>query len=269
MKPYRVAVCLSGQARTWRSAFPNLKRFFDDIACYEPWDTPHEVKVDYFCHTWDTNTWWREEDKYAEGNNAPLSEEDKRDLPVFYDAVSHVIEPSIEQTNGRRWDGMLYSFMRSILLKRDYELQHNFEYDLVIKARYDIVFDPDLRFRAHPITPLTAYTSNDIVKFPREYYQNDFHDVMFWGDSLTMDLVADTVRDLGCPEQLIPAEPDQNACLRYGPGVLLYRHLVSLGIHPTTDFTPSYTVVREKAAGLDPLTKDGYTAIRNIMLSEY
>ena len=43
----RIAVCFSGQARTWRTAKDNILKYFDlsEQGC----------QVDFFIHTWDIN----------------------------------------------------------------------------------------------------------------------------------------------------------------------------------------------------------------------
>ena len=42
----RVAVCISGQSRTWKVAYKSILSFFDMGA-----------NVDFFIHTWDTNSY--------------------------------------------------------------------------------------------------------------------------------------------------------------------------------------------------------------------
>lgn len=225
--------------------------------------------VDYFLHTWDFNSWWRDPNKYADGNEVPLSDGDRVDLPAFYGAKKFHIQE--KKQFPRLWDHLLYSFMQSIFLKRCYELENNFEYDLVVKARHDIIFPPEQVFSVKEVRPLTAYTSNEIIKFPNEHYRSDFHDVMFWGDSMTMDLIGDTMR---CYANRKPTRHPINAVPyhRYGPGVILTQALAELGIHPVHDTNHFvYSVVREEAEknNLDAMTKDGYDAIRDIMVSKY
>jgi hypothetical protein len=261
MKPFRVAVCLSGQPRTWRTALGNIKSFFDIQG----------AEVDYFLHAWNYNTWWREPNKYADGHDEILDDAELCDLWTAFSPKGFATSSKQKKHHMRFWYDLLYSFMRSIHLKRQYEQKHHFEYDLVIKSRYDVVFDPRTKFNNVSIKPMTAYSSNPVTKFPNEYYQNDFHDVMYWGDSLTMDLIGDTARYYRqqCHDR---NDINQMAKAHWGPGVWLYRYMVSMGIHPNS--TPMcshvYTVVREEAqkCGLDPQVWGQYNQIRQIMMTK-
>lgn len=40
------------------------------------------------------------------------------------------------------WSSLFYGFSQSILLKREYELENGFEYDIVVKSRPDVIFNP-------------------------------------------------------------------------------------------------------------------------------
>ena len=50
----RIAVCFSGQARTWRTAKDNILKYFDlsEQGC----------QVDFFIHTWDINQYRGKDD---------------------------------------------------------------------------------------------------------------------------------------------------------------------------------------------------------------
>ena len=51
---YNIAVCLSGQSRTWRTAKENILNYFDvKINTHKNC----KVNVDFFIHTWDTNSY--------------------------------------------------------------------------------------------------------------------------------------------------------------------------------------------------------------------
>jgi hypothetical protein len=281
MKKFRIAVCMSGQARTWRSAENNIRRFFN-VKKIDGITEEHEVQVDYFCHTWDHNSWWRG-DKWSPDNDEPLSSEELEDFKTVFDAKRVEITPHQHRVWCRMWDSLFYSFMRSIRLKAEYELEHDFEYDLVIKARYDIIYNPNVTFPARIAEPLVAVTSSPMKRFPSECYWVDFHDVLFWGDSPTMDMIGDLSRyyRLECNPtnlshyMLDNTQVNNEACFKSGPGTLLYRHIIDCGIRPETqtyilDHWPVvYSVLREDAVikGLD--TELNYEQIREIYLSMY
>lgn len=260
-----MAICLSGQPRTWRTAHSNIINFFD-IPTPTGYD---DIAIDYFMHVWNYNTWWRGADKYA-GDDEMVSATELQELRDAYTPKSFAVDhrlPDIKLS----WRSLLYSFMRSTHLKKKYEVENHFEYDIVVKCRYDVVFDPRIKFSSIQVKPLTAYTTNPIIKFPREYYQNDFHDVMFWGDSMTMDLMAMVERFYTGLSRIGHAQ-NRITNMRLGPGTLLYKHMVALGIHPQAPENCSYvyTVIREEAEklGLDPMVWGQYSQIRNIMMQK-
>lgn len=255
---FRIAVCLSGQPRHWRTALPNIKQFFDFAGITHP-EMAVPVEVDYFIHTWDINTWrkpktnWSVFDDVAHGEIAAIV--------AAYEPRAHCMDSFDKDQFKRAWDPMFYSHARSLMLKRDYEISNDFQYDLVIKARLDVVYDPQHRFPLQRVWPLVAYTCTPISKFPNEFNYNSFDDVMFYGDSATMDLMGDlystyqTLHSLELIEQQnssMDLQPD----MWYGPGCLLYEHLTNLGIHPEGNRVTEYAVVRSTAVSekLDGIT---------------
>lgn len=243
---FRIAVCLSGQPRLWRIALPNIKQFFDFTDRTHP-ETAQTVHTDYFIHTWDINTWrrpqtdWNVATDIAHGEIADI-------VSAYKPRAWH--QDSFDKTQFQRaWDPMFYSHARSVMLKRDYEITNDFQYDLVVKARLDVIYDPQYKFPLQRVWPMMAYTSTPISKFPTEFNYNNFDDVMFYGDSATMDLIADlysTYKTLHSTE--LVAQQDKSMDLQpdmwYGPGCLLYEHLTNLGIHPDGNRVTEYAVVR-------------------------
>ena len=160
---------------------------------------------------------------------------------------------------------MLYSFKKSIWLKRQYAIKNDFRYDLVIKTRLDVNYPqlghcnlgfPSSKFYLHPIQNMTGYSTIPIIsKFPSEFNYNCFDDVMFYSNSPTMDIIA------GCQswyENIIKKENDRyqqgkfikDATFWYGPGTILYKYLISIGIHPQGYRAISYYIVRNKVEKL-------------------
>jgi len=252
MKSFKIAVCLSGQARHWRIAADNIKKFFN-------YDTHHfhyggQIETDYFIHTWDTNTW-----RYPKSNHG------------IYENIKHNDKDEIEKTFNPKvieqeefdqnkyilaWDPMFYSFWKSVMFKRNYELENNITYNVVIKARLDVIYDPTNQIRFQEINPSFnglipgfCYSSQPINKFSYEFNYNNFDDVIFYGDSRTMDIISDlyhTYKIKHSPQKRFDVSKSLNtdASLYYGPGCLLYDHMINCGIHPTNGQIFEYSVVR-------------------------
>jgi hypothetical protein len=259
-KLFNIAVCLSGQARTWKTASDNILNYFNTKICIE---RNMRVRVDYFIHTWDTNSYrdkteprWQNKD-YKIIN--PLEEEDMRltFLPAdmeyeVYDSTKHL----------HAWSGLFYSFMKSVNLKRKYELENDITYDMVVKSRLDINFpqeginkygEPISKFHPHMLRPLTAYPSSPTpTRFPTEFNQSCFDDVFYYADSPTMDLISNIyfwykdIMDKGLAQRQ-RKEFVSNPEYYYGPGTLLYKYITNWNIHPYADHANPYYVVRKIA----------------------
>jgi len=245
-KTYKIAVCLSGQARHWRIAAENIKQYFDFSERYSP-----TITTDYFIHTWDTNTW-----RYPKRDHWFFDEDkhqDEEEIKSTFAPKYFVQEKWISENFTRAWDPMFYSFAESLILKRNYEIENHFEYDLVIKARLDVIYTPNLKFPLMTVNPGVCYSSKPISKFPTEFNGNNFDDVIYYGDSRTMDLVGslfDTYRVLHNPTHLANQQQSENLdpTIYYGPGCLIYDHCMKLNIATDGSRIFDYVVVRSTAA---------------------
>lgn len=240
-----MAVCYSGQARHWRTAVENNLQFFNNDIYPHP-EIDAVVQTDYFIHTWDTNTW-----RYPKQGHESFHEEqhsDGADIAAAYRPVAMQVETWRKELFPRSWDPMFYSLAKSLLMKRNHELAQGFEYDIVVKARLDVVYNPQQRFPLFRIWPGVAYTCTGISKFPTEFNYNNFDDVLFYGQSPVMDLIGDlyaTYKNLHSADLIAVNEAgvDLQPDMFYGPGCLIYEHLTNLGIHPDARYI-EYAVVR-------------------------
>lgn len=256
----RIAVCLSGQSRTWRTSSKNIKNYFN---------LP-DVHVDYFIHTWDTNTYRDIEQMSDKKLDYKTSENESDNIKLEYNPVLMEFEV-YDKTKYNNWEPLFYSFMKSVWLKKKHELENDFEYDIVIKARFDVNFKqegnnvfgkPFNKFYIHNVFPLVAYTANELFedKFPTEFNQNHFDDVFFYSDSKTMDIISKIYtwyKDLNKTSIL---QLNKNECIKnqeyfYGPGTLLYTYLIKHTIHPMSKLCIPYYIVRKEVEelGLDSI----------------
>jgi hypothetical protein len=258
MKPYRVALCFSGQARTWEYCVKNIKRFFSRETHPENFAT---VQYDYFIHTWDTNT-YRPNTQTQVYTDEPVPADTADRIQLAYQPKAFCMDvwPGfLERTNStRNFDGMFYSFMKSVHMKRQYELANDFEYDCVIKLRLDTIYNPYNHFVHHTMSPLMLYSCTPVARFPHEFHYNNFDDVFYYGDSKTMDLAANIYfihkqkRDLYFNASMMSSNDPE---YYYGPGCLIYKNLVDMAIHPMCFNSFPWYVVRQNvaASGLDPV----------------
>ena len=81
----KIAVCLSGQSRTWRVAKDNILNYFDF--------KDRGIQVDYFIHTWNVNQYRRKNDVVwinRRDESVPLTE--KEDLIAAFNPVAIELE---------------------------------------------------------------------------------------------------------------------------------------------------------------------------------
>ena len=234
----KIAFCLSGQLRTWRSCYESWQLLFERFrkkviingnTQYSPY-VDETFDVDYFVHTWDFNTlphykWdvnWNEPDSHKrrellepfENAYGVVKKEEILEILNILKPKKSIIENwevsksrkkimddiSTSQTfdkNHRQshisWAGsQLYSIMKCAHLKREYELENKFEYDLCIRSRFDLNFDENNRMifaRDFEIPqPRTLYSvhSRAIDKYPF----NIIGDILYYSDSQTFDLLS-------------------------------------------------------------------------------
>ena len=261
---FRIAVCFSGQARYWKESSANIKRFFE-FKHHHP-ETGLEVETDYFIHTWDTNTWRLPKTDHKVFED--VKHDDGDAIRDAYMPKDIIIEEYTKDRFIRSWDPMFYSFARSLMLKRDYELTHSFQYDLVIKARMDVIYNPAMQFPLQRVWPGVCYTSTPVSKFASEFNYNNFDDVLFYGDSPTMDLISDLYDTHNVEKPMTYQIKNQDGLnldptLWYGPGCLLYKYMTKLGIHPEGSRPFDYAVMRSTAVDAKLDSVYNYNEIRS------
>jgi hypothetical protein len=169
MEKRKIAVCISGQIRTAIEAVSNFNLFFQD------------EDIDVFIHTW--------YDPSLEDHENVINQ-----IKTLYKPKKFQIDIS-PNTNRLNFEVMLKTIMLSNELKRKYEVENDIRYDVVVKYRFDILFPQITKFTVNNIEPRTLYypQGNNGVQHT-DYNNHGMTDVIFWGDSQTMDIACDTYR---------------------------------------------------------------------------
>ena len=175
----KIAICMSGQLRQWEMAKENQKWF---------WESSGAKQIDYFIHTWNYSG-------DREGVSQPYI---MRDVSrEEFDKVVDWYKPKGCMFDDRKQDffftndhgsRLLYSRAHSMMLKRQYEIDNDFEYDLVIKTRPDVVFDPIYHFSWELLENNILYATQGGI-METEFHMFNTNDMVFYGNSYTMDLV--------------------------------------------------------------------------------
>ena len=216
---------------SWNLLFERFKEelYINDNMQY-PLYANETFEVDYFIHTWDFNTiphfkWdinWHEPDPIKRGaliepfanEYTPVSKSEIEDILEILKPKKTIIEDwhisksreevmdriASSQTLSRNpikghisWAGsQLYSIMKCAHLKRQYELENKFEYDMCIRSRFDLNFDENNRMifardfeKPEPNTVYSVH-SRAIDKFPFDI----IGDIFYYTDSQTFDLMS-------------------------------------------------------------------------------
>ena len=264
-KPIKnVAVCFSGQSRTWRTAKENILRYYN---------FGENVNVDFFIHTWNINQYRNKHDtNWIDRPNEPVSPTELEELSIAFNPKKIELQQYNENDYCTLWSALLYTFKKSIWLKRQYEIENDFRYDLVIKTRLDMNYPqtglcnlrfPLSKFHLHTVQNMTGYSTMPILpKFPSEFNYNCFDDVLFYSNSPTMDIISDChtwyedVIKAGAPNHGT-GKFVKNTAFWYGPGTILYKYLVEVGIHPQGYRAIPYYIVRK------PVEELGLNSIEN------
>ena len=215
----RIALCFSGQPRTWEKCYPSWQKLIDKLKMKFT-----GAEVDFFCHVWDYNT-----PPHAllmksnEANNiigdyktvvgTKITDEEKERFLDTLKPTSYLFEDEIANKNkqddikliGERYyqhyggseidwvAGQFYSVMMASHLKKQYEIKNNFNYDMCIRMRYDLFFDD------HQIEYFTN-ESGDLHK-PKHNVIYSCHthnlklgDIFWYSNSVTFDRICDFYR---------------------------------------------------------------------------
>lgn len=252
----KIAVLLSGQMRDWKACSFNQK-FFWTTAVEE------DIEVDYFIHTWDYS-------QDRTGVTKPyitreIYTEEYEEFVDFYKPKKHYIDSKTTEYfyGNDHWSSLFYSFVQTLKFKMEYEKVNNFKYDVVVKSRPDIVFDPTYHFRIPVLFNNAVYTTHG-GPMEMEYGLFNFNDIIFLGNSQSMDLLINIyhyrqflIREFENKAGLY--EKKESGVHRLGPGVLMHEYFREYGITPFFNMGWQETIVKMgHPEGLDLFKKEEF-----------
>lgn len=227
----KIALCLSGQARTWKKCYQNWFDNLSHIPC----------QIDIFAHFWDYNTmpmqvWSKnttnnsmkfEDVKLSDFEKNEIVEilkpkniifEQKLNIPTnFYKVKNKVSWWTVDQFN---------SLLKSSIIKKKYELDNNFQYDVVIRMRSDLHFTSKIEID-DPVVENMVYVTH--TSWDSTYNSFRISDIFFMADSPTYDQAA-AFYDF-FPHIDAKYVTNDNNKLHYPPELAFYYYLKSVGIN--------------------------------------
>jgi hypothetical protein len=132
----KIAICISGQPRSYEAGFYELKKWFLD-----------RYDCDVYIHTWeDTNTIFTSSHNFTETRHYQFTKEDYQKILDLYQPKAYIFQKPIKFEDkgiignlGFTLDGLLSSWL-SIQSCFNLVEESDIKYDLVIKTRFDLQF---------------------------------------------------------------------------------------------------------------------------------
>lgn len=203
-KRIKIAVCINGQPRTWAK-------------CYQTWHnlfSRFDADIDYFYHVWDFNSLPQilndltpQPVSQQELNDLQDAVKPKKFLVEGYDKSMKVMKDLNENGNKYplsggtpvHWSGsQFYGTLRAAHLKREYEIENNFEYDICFKMRTDLYFSEEAienflnEFKEPELNTIYSCHNGHSPNFP--FFR--IGDIFYYSDSITFDVLSDFYRFL-------------------------------------------------------------------------
>ena len=274
MTKKKVAVCFSGQLRTWEKCLDNALSFFEG-------DNEHEY--DFFYHSWDQS---EPRIKYDNFQIAPVV----LDRDVF-DKLNGFLKPKKFEIssplspggNGspyslnNRWVHLFYSLRKSIEQKELYEQETGVKYDLLVKTRFDIVFRPGTKFNV--LSHLNDYGFVYFSHFDRPDFENfnvNLRDIFFFGDNVTITTLAHQSYLYSLKISRLKVFKDQfneqdELERAIGPGVIMNRACEQMNFkYQMFDLElTDEVIVRENYTGPKVMDDESYENAKNIHFDFY
>ncbi len=260
----KIAVCFSGESRTWLHAVNSIKAFYTGN---------HDFY--FFGHVWANNTWGNHPaypvPEILDLNELSISLRSKINFTKLIVEHHHpeIDFKGYEQHNfgeelfGKKkvfnttipttWRSPLYSSMLSNHYKYQYEQDNDTHFDVVVHARLDVCYTPMTSINDYLpgiIQPHALYCNTNYFK--KEYMLPAFNDVFYFGSSDVMDIIDSFYRIYhnGNFYKMLGCDYFDGAYKATGPGALLYKWMTIKNILPIYVKFSQMPVIRKTAEGL-------------------
>lgn len=241
MKQSNTAICFSGELRTFNKAMPRILKYFK------------EFQADLFCHTWS-----------ATGDNVHKLTDFELLKAHIENSHHFLVDFKVSEpiNHSGPFGNMLYSIQHSNFMKRRYEIHRAFRYDRVIKCRYDMLTPNGQTFGDRQIEDRTIYYSiGNRGLVHTDVGKHGLSDIIFWGDSPSMDIACDTFRYYNWEAfprylQLMNGNMQDPEDSMLSPGTLIYQQALKRNIK-LEQVKPQLleTLWRTSVEDLDPETQ--------------
>jgi hypothetical protein len=190
----KVAVCFSGQIRTWRRCADTWRHILEHEGSRD--------NIDVFCHIWDFNTVPNSVPDYPKVSE-PADADEIQAVLDFLKPCRYIIEsersfPAFSKdqaiTHGP-FISQFYGIMRAANLKRQYEIENDMMYRAVIRARFDAWYPHNMTEFYRAVQPHTMHGFH--LGWDSENFRGRMGDIFWIADSDTYDLIADYYINLG------------------------------------------------------------------------
>jgi len=223
-KSLKIAICLSGQPRTWERCIKRCKEVFS-----------HQGEVDFFFHLWDYNTLPNLLASHNGGikiRDEFLTSHEQQEIIKELNPKKYLFESRkkieywnttipLKQQFGWWCREQFYSIYRASLLKREYEIENNFTYDIAIRFRSDLFLVDDITLYQPAVN--TLYTTH--CGWSEQYNCYRVGDIFYYADSHTYDQVSEFFKFLSfVPTKWVTSVDNPP------PEIALYFYLANIGI---------------------------------------
>jgi len=199
-----IAVCLYGRFGTGEFCAPNTLEFFKNTK---------GVNVDFFCASKDYDNYYHTKYNRSRDDITKIDTEYLTDMLSMYNPKDTlIVEYEVDLRRGFESSGALLfnQICESIMLKSNYEVNNDMQYDVVFVTRYDVLFHPNMStYLDHYI----EWHNTEFINTKFDIFGNEgdswmftprvdirrkntyapkvaWNDIFFFGSSMTMDLVA-------------------------------------------------------------------------------
>lgn len=223
----KIALCFSG-----------LPRFIDKTVDNIKHNIIQDYDVDVFAHTWYKKDLIMRDDGSDTWSSLIYNQNPTEIITTAYNVKSICVEepidfytnsllhqynikPTLEKymphflsEKGMEYfinlvHSMWYSIYRSNQLKVEYELAHNFTYDLVVRSRFDTLYNKPIPFNSYDLTAINVSHNAGTIVHPQ------VRDWFAFSTSHNMDIYADVYNNLKTLNDQIEETERANEVLLY------------------------------------------------------